>query len=310
MKLFYELKEALTKKSNRGLIIYLLANFIVVWLLLGKIITSIIFGDLITSFGISKVSQKYSDIITVLSIPTIFSIYYLGLISSLTSLGEWFLRIRVKAKKITNESHKARLYPIFDEVYKRVLIKNPEVSKDIKLFITDNKIPNAFAAGKNTIILTTGLLTLSDEQIKGILAHEFAHIVNKDTTLLLLTRAGNILFNIYVMIATFICYFVGSFFSDHKRGNYTIPIILRFIFVGVIEKLLNLLYLFSLKSSRENEYEADKYSAQLGYGESLAVALDLICNEDYITGFMEDLKASHPKTHLRIERLESIVQFN
>ena len=55
-------------------------------------------------------------------------------------------------------------------------------------------IVNAFALGRNTIVVTRGIMSaLSDEEIKGVLAHEFAHIVNKDTQIaMLVTVATNL----------------------------------------------------------------------------------------------------------------------
>lgn len=60
------------------------------------------------------------------------------------------------------------------------------LSKIPKVYIIDCPVPNAFASGfkpsQSTIIVTTGLLTeLNREELQGVIAHEIAHIVNKDT---------------------------------------------------------------------------------------------------------------------------------
>jgi heat shock protein HtpX len=61
-----------------------------------------------------------------------------------------------------------------------------------RVFVVDNPQPNAFATGRNpqnaAVAVTTGLLqSLNREQLAGVLAHELAHIRNRDTLLMTIT---------------------------------------------------------------------------------------------------------------------------
>src|SRR5690606_14708179 len=80
------------------------------------------------------------------------------------------------------------------------------------VYIVENDQPNAFATGRNpehaAIAATTGLLrSLSQEEIAGVLAHELAHVKNRDTLIMTLTAtiAGAI-----GMLANFALFFGGS----------------------------------------------------------------------------------------------------
>lgn len=307
-KLFNELKAALLKKSNRGLLVYLLFNFLIIWLIIGTFLGNIIMQDIFYNMGLDSFTNTnaFKILSAIFSIVLTAIIYYLSLISSLTKFGEWILRKKLRAKEIVRKRDKERLYPIYNEVYERVAAIHPEVSKNIKLFITYDNTPNACAAGQNTIIVTTGLLSLNDEQIKGILAHEFGHIVNKDTTLLLLTNVGNLLFTIYtIIIGIFTAIFIAT--DEEGDGTAIIGIAIRFIMVGIFQSILNAVYLLALKSSRDNEYEADRFAAKLGYGDELIEALDIIAGENYSKGIMETLASTHPETNLRIANIEDSI---
>ena len=86
-----------------------------------------------------------------------------------------------------------------------------------KVYIIDSDQPNAFATGRNpensAVAATTGLLNLlNSEEIAGVMAHELAHIKNRDTLLMTLTAtlAGAI-----SMLANFAFFF-------WLRGHYLV----------------------------------------------------------------------------------------
>ncbi len=85
-----------------------------------------------------------------------------------------------------------------------------------RVYIMENAQPNAFATGRSpqhaAVAVTTGLLqTLSPEELRGVLAHELAHVKNRDTLTMTITAtiAGAI-----SMLANF-----GLFFGGGQRGN-------------------------------------------------------------------------------------------
>src|SRR5829696_8314572 len=89
-----------------------------------------------------------------------------------------------------------------------------------RVYLMDNPQPNAFATGRNpehaAVAVTTGLLeTLSREEVAGVLAHELAHVKNRDTLTMTITAtiAGAI-----SMVAQFGMFFGGNRDSNHGPG--------------------------------------------------------------------------------------------
>jgi heat shock protein HtpX len=138
-----------------------------------------------------------------------------------------------------------------------------------KVYIIDNPQPNAFATGRNpenaAVAATTGLLgLLSRDEIRGVMAHELAHVKNRDTLTMTVTAtiAGAV-----AMLANF-----ALFFGDRDRN----PI------VGILIMLLAPIAasLVQMAISRSREYEADRIGAEIG-GEPDALARALEKIEGY-----------------------------
>jgi heat shock protein HtpX len=138
-----------------------------------------------------------------------------------------------------------------------------------KIYIIDNPQPNAFATGRNpenaAVAATSGLLgLLSRDEIRGVMAHELAHVKNRDTLTMTVTAtiAGAI-----AMLANF------AFFLGGGNGERSNPI------AGILIMLLAPLAasLVQMAISRAREYEADRIGAEIGgEPEALASALQKI----------------------------------
>jgi len=134
-----------------------------------------------------------------------------------------------------------------------------------KVYIMDNPQPNAFATGRNpenaAVAATTGLLYLLDnDEIAGVMAHELAHIRNRDTLVMTMTAtiAGAI-----SMLANFGMFFGGS----RDRNNPLGP--LGAILMMVVAPLAAMLVQMAI--SRTREYGADRGGAEIS-GQPLALA--------------------------------------
>lgn len=135
-----------------------------------------------------------------------------------------------------------------------------------KIYIIDNPQPNAFATGRNpqnaAVAATSGLLgLLSRDEIRGVMAHELAHVKNQDTLTMTVTAtiAGAV-----AMLANF-----ALFFGDRDRN----PLVgLAIMFLAPIAASL-----VQMAISRAREYEADRIGAEIGgEPEALARALEKI----------------------------------
>lgn len=283
-----EFLKRIFKKNNIGIIIYLILNlFVVVSFISILIPKSLILGILL---GIV--------------------VYIISISIALSPFGEAILRYQIGCQEIERVDYIERLIPLFDEVYLKALEKDPNLSKNIKLYMRDDAEPNAFATGRNTICLTRGLLNLSDNEIKAIFAHEFAHLSNKDTDLILLVTVGNFIVLIFFVIIRFIFRTIGFIFAIINRslGVYLATLLIDFIYVGIFNLWTWFGNVLVLHSSRKHEFEADKFAYNLGYGNDLAMALDNLNNYsgDTAKGLFATLRSSHPKIDARISKLQQL----
>ena len=192
-----------------------------------------------------------------------------------------------------------------------------------KVYVSDNPQPNAFATGRNpqnaAVCATTGLLDqLSDEEVAGVMAHELAHIKNRDTLTMTITAtiAGAI-----SMLANF------AMFFGHSSDNRNNPLgIVGILLVSILAPLAAMMVQMAI--SRAREYEADKMGAEIsGRPMWLASALQRIekgaerinMNDaernpatahmfiiNPLHGGLSGLFRSHPHTHERVARLRAM----
>ena len=139
-----------------------------------------------------------------------------------------------------------------------------------KVYAIDDDQPNAFATGRNpenaAVAATTGLMRiLSHEEIAGVMAHELAHVKNRDTLIMTITAtiAGAI-----SMLANF-AIFAGMF-----GGNRNNPLgIVGVLLIAILAPFAAMLVQMAI--SRTREYAADKMGAEIcGHPLWLASALE------------------------------------
>lgn len=114
---------------------------------------------------------------------------------SISPIGSFILRLLFGSRKPQTREELERLSVLFNEVYDEVKTQYPKIQKNINYYIDDSLDINAYAIGSNTITVTKGsLMNLTDEELKGILGHEFGHIVSGDTALQSFLLVGNTVF--------------------------------------------------------------------------------------------------------------------
>ena len=137
-----------------------------------------------------------------------------------------------------------------------------------RVYIIDNDQPNAFATGRDpehaAVAATTGLLRMmSHEQIAGVMAHELAHVKNRDTLIMTITAtiAGAV-----SMLANF-----ALFFGGNSRNN---PLgLVGTILIMILAPMAAMLVQMAI--SRSREYAADRGGAEIcGHPLWLADALE------------------------------------
>jgi len=144
-----------------------------------------------------------------------------------------------------------------------------------RLYWMPDLSPNAFATGRDpkhgTVVVTQGLLDrLNSQEVKGVLAHELGHILNRDT---LISAVVAVMASALMHFVHFFAFFGGAGRGGARGGN-PILMLVTIILAPLAATLIQ------LGISRSREYLADETAARLtGDPEALASALQKISGE-------------------------------
>lgn len=244
-------------------------------------------------------------------------LYAVSLFVALSPIGECILRLQTGCKQIKRVEQINFIEPIFREVYDKAKILDPSIPDDIQLYINSDETPNAFATGRKTICITEGMLHMPESQIKAAFGHEFGHLAHKDTDLILIVSVGNLIvtafiIGIRIVIELFHLVFgVATLFIGGSEGllaammNTIYHALITAAVVGLTWIWTNIGVHLVMESSRANEYEADEFSFNLGYGNALCALLDSV-KDSNAKGLFANLANSHPDKDDRIAKLQEL----
>jgi heat shock protein HtpX len=230
-----------------------------------------------------------------------------GFVAVQYKLGKWMALRSVGAEDLPEDR--------YSDIHRRVESLSREMGIDKpRLMIARMGVPNAFAVGRKgngTVVVSEELLRrLEPDEVEAVLAHELAHIRNRDVVMMVL---GQGVASIVAIVAQWAVLLTG----DNDLTDFFLAIV-----VGQITQLLVMLFVFAI--SRYREYVADADAAEeVGSGEPLATALEKIsrrnervdesavdANVNALCIFGEGrgiakLFATHPPVEKRIERLRT-----
>ncbi len=233
--------------------------------------------------------------------------------------------------------HSAQAHEIFDTdtKYKEIFrsVENVAIAAGLprpRVYIIDDDSMNAFATGRSpkdaSVALTRGIIKKLDKlELEGVIAHEMAHIGNRDIRLdmMLITGVGVTVFAADIIFRLAISSERGN--SDNKNNSAAILLMVWLAFMvfnWIITPILR------MAISRNREYAADATGAQITRNpHALATALRKITKDSRVEcldkvksmaavciaypggpkEFTSSLMATHPPVEKRIERLESMV---
>jgi heat shock protein HtpX len=160
-----------------------------------------------------------------------------------------------------------------------------------KVYVIDENQPNAFATGRNpenaAVAATVGIMQiLSERELRGVMAHELAHVKNRDTLISTIsaTVAGAI-----ASIAQFGMLFGGGRDDNGERSVNPILGILVMLLAPLAASLIQ------MAISRSREFEADRGGAEISRDPTaLASALEKIHN--YAHRIPNETAEAHPET--------------
>ena len=186
------------------------------------------------------------------------------------------------AQEVTREQA-PQLYDLVEKLASRAGLPMPRVC------IIDADEPNAFATGRNpehaAVAVTTGIMRVLDyNEISGVLAHELAHVKNRD---ILTSTIASMMATVISYAAQFFMFFGGS--RDDDEGVNPVAAIAMMILAPIAAMLIQ------MAISRSREYEADHDGGEIcGNPNYLADGLEKI--EYYVTHSPETLPDAKPAT--------------
>jgi len=243
--------------------------------------------------------------------PNIWPIAVVGsvlLIGFQYKVGKWAALRSVGAEDLPEEQ-----YPQIHQQVRR-LSRDMGIEKP-RLMVARMGVPNAFAVGRKgagVVVVSTELVQLlDDDELNGVLAHELAHIANRDVVTMVI---GQGIASIVGIAAQFIVLMTG----DNDIADFFLAII-----VGNIVQFFVMLFVLAISRYREYVADADAKDA-IGGGDPLARALEKIsgghqrsresavdeqvsalCIFGESDSFLSKIVSTHPPTEERIRRLRS-----
>jgi len=223
-----------------------------------------------------------------------------------------------RAKEVTSKEA-PKLHRIVNNLSQAAQLATP------KVYILPSATPNAFATGRNpnhaAVAVTDGILKLlSEDELEGVLAHELAHIQNRD--ILISTIAATIAGAIFILAdwAKWAMIF-GRPSDDEREGSNPLVFMVMLIVAPLAAMLIQ------MAISRSREYLADASGTRItGRPLSLANALrkltvgahqipmeanpataHMFIVNPFLGGGLMTLFSTHPPIELRIAQLEKMI---
>ncbi|WP_290816535.1 zinc metalloprotease HtpX [Halovivax sp.] len=222
------------------------------------------------------------------------------------------------AKEVSAEEY-PQLHASVERLSQQADLPKPTVA------VVDSKVPNAFATGRNqanaAVAVTTGLLrTLDRDELDGVIAHELAHVKNRD---MMVMTFASLLATIAFMFVRWGAFFGGGRGRGGGRGGGGIMVA---ILISLVVWIIS--YVLMRALSRYREYAADRGAAAItGKPSALASALLKIAGEvekvpdrdlreeaemnaffiiPLKSGVVGRLFSTHPPTEKRVEQLREL----
>ena len=175
----------------------------------------------------------------------------------------WFSdKIVLKMYRAQEVSAGHRLYDMTARLARRAELPMP------KVYVIPDMSPNAFATGRNpqhaAVAATEGIMRLlSDSELEGVMAHELAHVKNRD---ILISSVAATIGAAITMLAQFAMFFGGG--RDRENGPNPVALIATMLLAPIAASLIQ------MAVSRSREFVADRIGAQIaGTPVGLASAL-------------------------------------
>jgi heat shock protein HtpX len=239
-----------------------------------------------------------------------------GVMNVVMFYGSSSMVLRMYRAKVVTEAEAPEIYGMVDRLRQRAGLPMPVVA------VAPHEQPNAFATGRSpahaVVCVTAGLIrAVSRQELEGVIAHELAHIKNRDMLLQTITAT-------FAGAIGFLAHFGWLLGGSRDRGGHPAAALL----VMIVAPIAAMLIQFAI--SRQREFKADAVGAEIS-GQPLALAgalrkLDAAARRIPMQvapaaaplaqvnplaahrGGMTRLFSTHPPTEDRVARLETLAR--
>lgn len=245
----------------------------------------------------------------------IMALLFAGLMNVFMYWNSSKMVLKMYKAQVVDRAQAPELYEMTDRLRQRAGLPMPTLA------IAPHDQPNAFATGRDynnaVVCVTSGLLNLVNrDELEGVIAHELAHIKNRDMLLqtVTATMAGAI-----SMLGQMALFFGGR---DEEGNSNPVAAIVMFFVAPLVAAVIQ------MAISRQREYKADAVGAEI-CGKPMALASSLQKLEAYakripmdiapaaaplamvnplagLRGGMSSLFSTHPSTEERVRRLQAL----
>jgi heat shock protein HtpX len=224
---------------------------------------------------------------------------------------------RYKAQEVTR-AQAPKLFDMVERLTHRAGIPMP------RLYVIPSPTPNAFATGRDpkhaAVAVTEGALSLlNEEELTGVIAHELAHVKNRDILIQSVAATIGGAITMLAQWAQFAAIFGGGSSNDERRGGG-----LGLLFMAIVAPIAAVLIQMGI--SRSREYVADASGAKFA-GSSRGLANALVKLDDFSRrrpmnaspttahmfivnpltgGGIAKLFSTHPPIEERVKRLQEM----
>ncbi len=222
-------------------------------------------------------------------------------------LGKWLAVKSSGAEDMPEDGEFAKVHQMTESLCRDMKMKKP------RLMVAEMGVPNAFATGRKgagIVVVSTELMAiLDDDELEGVVAHELAHLNNRDTVMMVLGQSIG-------TVVGYAAFFIVQMLGEDNPGSFVLAWI-----ASIVANMLVMIFVMAI--SRYREYVADDTARQyIGSGDPLARALEKIsssaegrestvddsgvnalCIFNADRSLIQQLFATHPPTEKRIEAL-------
>lgn len=222
-------------------------------------------------------------VLTVLYIIFLSVLAYVGVsaiaiavIAGIMILAQWYFSDKIVLWSTGAKIVSTEQFPELHDLVERIVARN-NLSKP-RIAVINTRTPNSFATGKtpksSIVAVTTGLMDeLDAEELEGVIAHELAHIKNRDVLVLTLASIFSVMAWYLMRFGMYGAMFGGGGGGGYgRRGNEGGAAMLLILLIAVITWIASFLIIRAI--SRYREYVADRDGALItGKPSKLASAL-------------------------------------